>query len=118
MLLPLSLHPNLLLLLHTATQNGKRIAFAMLEDCQQLASAASAALGSASQPSRLLLGLQEPVLGLQPLGAGAGVEVTTQKRRYNGDSGGCSVGSASIVKLQLSRQEQASVAGCPYYMAH
>jgi hypothetical protein len=59
------------------TQNGKRTAFAMLEDCQHLAAAA----GSGGRPSRLLLGLQEPVMGLQPLGDGCGVEVTTQKRR-------------------------------------
>jgi hypothetical protein len=60
------------------TQNGKRTAFAMLEDCQQLAAAAA---GSASKPSRLLLGLQEPVTNLQSLGDVGGVEVTTQKRR-------------------------------------
>jgi hypothetical protein len=55
-----------------------RTAFAMLEDCQQLAAAAA---GSTSRPSRLLLGLQEPVMGLQPLADGAGVGVTTHKRR-------------------------------------
>jgi hypothetical protein len=68
----------LLLLLLRAAQDGKRTAFAMLEDCQRLAAAGS----STANSSRLLLGLQEPVLNVQPLADGSGVEVTTQKRRY------------------------------------
>ncbi|WIA14156.1 hypothetical protein OEZ85_002698 [Tetradesmus obliquus] len=74
-----------LLVKSDAQINGKQTAFAMLEDCQQLAAAAAG--GSASQPSRLLLGLQEPVVGLQPLGGGAGVEITTQKRRVRARQG-------------------------------
>uniref|UniRef100_A0A383V6D9 FAD-dependent oxidoreductase domain-containing protein 1 n=1 Tax=Tetradesmus obliquus TaxID=3088 RepID=A0A383V6D9_TETOB len=74
-----------LLVKSDAQINGKQTAFAMLEDCQQLAAAAAG--GSAGQTSQLLLGLQEPVVGLQPLGDGAGVEVTTQKRRVRARQG-------------------------------
>eukprot|EP00882_Tetradesmus_deserticola_P028376 GHRQ01031609.1.p1 GENE.GHRQ01031609.1~~GHRQ01031609.1.p1 ORF type:complete len:201 (+),score=42.28 GHRQ01031609.1:1257-1859(+) len=82
-----------------ATQNGRSTAFALLEDCQQLA-AASAAAGHAS---RLLLGLQEPVLGLCSGDAAAiGVEVETRKRRYRltVDTGG---GSACLLKQCADR---------------
>ncbi|KAF6265606.1 oxidoreductase [Scenedesmus sp. NREL 46B-D3] len=64
-----------LLVKSDAQINGKRTAFAMLDDCQQLAAHV------ASGPSRLLLGMQEPVVNLQTLSDGAGVEVTTPKRR-------------------------------------
>lgn len=58
-------------------QNGKKATFALLDECQQLGAAAA----SNSNGSRLLVGLQEGVQQVTPLGAGAGVEVTTSNRR-------------------------------------
>jgi hypothetical protein len=84
-------------------QNGKRTAFGMLEDCQRMAAAA----GSGSDSSRLLLGLQEPVMGLQSLGEGAGVEVTTQKRRYRSNE----------VHCMLSTVQPACSAACALLIA-
>lgn len=55
------------------SQNGKRTAFALLETCKQLAG---------DSAGRLLLGLHEPVLAVEPRGHGAGVDVITQKRRW------------------------------------
>ncbi len=70
-------------------QNGKKATFALLEECQRLAAAAASnstggsshgSSGSGSS-SRLLVGLQEGVAQVTPLGPGAGVEVTTSSRR-------------------------------------
>jgi hypothetical protein len=62
-------------------QNGKKAAFALLEECQQLGAAAAAATNSSSSSRRLLVGLHEGVQQVTPLGSGAGVEVTTSNRR-------------------------------------
>jgi hypothetical protein len=50
----------------------------VLDECQQLGAAAA----NSSTSSRLLVGLQEGVQQVTPLGAGAGVEVATSSRRY------------------------------------
>jgi hypothetical protein len=58
-------------------QNGKQAAFGLLEQCKRLAQHTPAKPSS----SRLLVGLQEAVQHIQPLGDGGGVEVVTQHRR-------------------------------------
>jgi len=59
-------------------QNGKRAAFALLDECQQLGATAAGCSGT-SPGSRLLVGLQEGVQQLASLGSG--VEVITSQRR-------------------------------------
>ena len=68
-------------------QNGKKAAFALLEECQRLglatksgSSSISTSSGSNSS-SRLLTCLQEGVQQLVSLGPGLGLEITTSKRR-------------------------------------
>lgn len=77
-------------------QNGKRTAFALMEECQRLGAAAApttpaggSSSSNTSSSSRLLVGLQEGVDQLVPLeppsagqgAGGGGVEVVTSANR-------------------------------------
>ncbi|KAF8063792.1 thiO [Scenedesmus sp. PABB004] len=68
-----------LLVQSDAQINGKRTAWGLLDDCKALGAGGGAG-------GRLLLGLDEPVLALEPRSAGAGVDVVTSRRSRGGDT--------------------------------
>lgn len=59
-----------------ALQNGKAIAFGLLDECRRLAAA-----GRGGGGSRLVVALREGVQHVAALGAQGGVELTTSRRR-------------------------------------
>lgn len=79
-------------------QNGERTAFAMLDDCQQMAAAGSKHQGT-GRLERLQVCLNEGVVALEPRGSGQGVVVITERRRYEAAGWGLhelQLGSAGV----------------------
>eukprot|EP00879_Flechtneria_rotunda_P025536 GHRR01027138.1.p1 GENE.GHRR01027138.1~~GHRR01027138.1.p1 ORF type:complete len:339 (+),score=94.72 GHRR01027138.1:908-1924(+) len=77
-----------LLVKSDAQIDGRRAAFGLLKACQQLsAEAAEKATGSCDKQRRLLIGLNESVLDLQPNQAEGSVDVITESRKVHARHG-------------------------------